>query len=55
MYREAEHTFRECVSCDFHEELLITAVPQPLPTRVAAPVEPVDAPQAVRFIDPKNT
>lgn len=55
MFREGEKTFRECVSCGFHEALLVTSVPEPLPTRVAAPVEPTDTPQAVRFIDPENT
>lgn len=55
MYREGGKTLRECVSCDFQEELLVTATPQPLATRVSAPPEPAAEPQAVRFIDPKNT
>lgn len=54
MYRDGDRTFRECVACGFHEEMLITATPQPLETRISGSQKPAGETQAVRFIDPKS-
>ena len=54
MYRDGDRTFRECVACGFQEEMLVTATPQPLETRVSGSQQPSSEAQAVRFIDPKS-
>lgn len=55
MYREGERSFRECVSCGFHEEMLLSAAPQEPSTRVSKPAGAPGEIQVVKLIDPNKT
>lgn len=54
MYRENDHTYRECVKCGFREEMLVTTSSQEVATRVSKEA-PDERAQPVRIIDPSNS
>ena len=49
MYQQAGQSWRECVRCDFKEEMNFQAAPSPLETRVERTEE-----QVVRLVDPTD-
>lgn len=56
MYREGDHSFRECVSCGFREEMLLSAAAQEPATRVSnsSAASAPEETQVVRLIDPSK-
>lgn len=53
MYEEDEQTFRECVSCDFHEQMQFQGLVRELDTRVnRSEAEKQTETRPVKLMDP---
>jgi len=55
MYEQDGKNFRECVVCDYEDEMPAAGGAYEIPTRVKEkPVEPESTEQILNFVDPKN-
>lgn len=55
MYEQDGKNFRECVACDYEDEMPVTGGTYEIPTRVKEkPVERESAEQVLNFVDPET-
>jgi uncharacterized metal-binding protein (TIGR02443 family) len=54
MYKEDGKEFRECVSCDFHDEMRFQQNPRELETRVNTTEEQIKVETQVLTLDPND-